>query len=81
MTAPRDDRPLEIRDQDLEITTCPRCTGMGRVSEPPEPGSMGFRQDAPCRECDGRGFKRTPTGAKHFVFIRNVMQQRPGGSL
>lgn len=62
---------MEIREEDLQIQTCPRCNGERMVWDPPPP-ARGTSRMVPCPECRGRGIKLTETGAKLFEFVRQV---------
>jgi hypothetical protein len=66
---------MEINDQDLEISTCPMCKGERKVWDPPESErTSGWRHQITCPACAGRGISLTPTGAKLFDFIHQVMR-------
>jgi uncharacterized protein YbaR (Trm112 family) len=64
---------MEIQDEDLEISVCPKCKGERVVWDPPESERRsGWRHQITCPECGGRGLKLTPTGAKLFDFVQQV---------
>lgn len=64
---------MEIREEDLQIRTCPHCNGERLVWDPPVmPRQGGTQTQINCPECGGRGVKLTPTGALLFDFVQKV---------
>src|SRR5687768_14310808 len=66
---------MKITEADLKIAICPSCNAERKVWHPA--AGSGYRSQIPCPDCEGRGWKLTPTGAKLFDFVREVLRVRP----
>jgi hypothetical protein len=65
--------PLQIDERDLVIEFCPKCQGRKRVEQTTRSSHhSSYTQEIDCMECEGRGLKLTPVGAKLFDFVKEA---------